>query len=413
MCYSIVIKIIFFILGLFVVYFLLKWSLNQLRISSERFNLMVLKKFLVKKHEKALLYKEDDFVEILTPGVYWKFDLLKHYRIETYDLSSNCIIMGNKYELISKKFPQLIEEHFVVAELSDTQVGLVYQENSLKEIIGPTTRQAYWKGLIDTRIEVVDIQKCYAVPEDKKNIIVNLPGTFNNILLQEIKENQVGLLYEDAQFITLLEPGIYAYWKYNRFLEIKVMDLRLQSLEINGQEIMTKDKVTLRTNFTADYKIKDPLKVTKELANYKDYIYKELQFALREVIGTNSLDELLSQKEDINKTVLEKTMTKFLEVGIELKDLGIKDIILPGDMRDLMNEVVAAEKQAQANLIKRREETAATRSQMNTAKMMENNPTLLRLKELESLERITSKIDKLTVFGGLDGLLDELARLKK
>lgn len=74
--------------------------------------------------------------------------------------------------------------------------------------------------------------------------------------------------------------------------------------------------------------------------------------------------------------------------------------------------VVAADKAAQANLIKRREETAATRSLMNTAKMMENNPIVLRLKELEVLEKVTEKIDNITVFGGLDSILKELVTLK-
>lgn len=407
------IQLLAFIVAVFLVYKLVKWITKEVCISSERFNFMLFRSFLVKKHEKALLFKERDFVEILSPGKYWKFDPLKKYTIETYDLSSNCILKGKNYELILKTYSQLVEEHFITVELSDTEVGLVYYNGVLKEILPPATRQAYWKGLIDIRIDLINIQKEAALPEDKKNIIVHLPGTYNNILLQEIKDYQVGILYENARFVKLLETGVYAYWKFNRFLEIKTLDLRLQSLEINGQEIMTKDKVTLRTNLTANFKVQDPLLVTKELPDMNDYIYKELQFTLREVIGTNTLDELLTQKDDINKAVLEKTTNKLLGVGIDLKDIGIKDIILPGDMRNLMNEVVAAEKQAQANLIKRREETAATRSQMNTAKMMENNPTLLRLKELETLERITNKIDKLTVFGGLDGLLEELTQLKR
>jgi len=82
-------------------------------------------------------------------------------------------------------------------------------------------------------------------------------------------------------------------------------------------------------------------------------------------------------------------------------------------MKVLLNQVVEAEKQAQANLIRRREETAATRSLHNTAKMLERSPTLLRLKELEALENVTERIDKLTVFGGLDGVLHQLVKLKE
>jgi regulator of protease activity HflC (stomatin/prohibitin superfamily) len=81
-------------------------------------------------------------------------------------------------------------------------------------------------------------------------------------------------------------------------------------------------------------------------------------------------------------------------------------------MKEILNRVVQAEKAAQANLIHRREETAATRSLLNTARLMDENPTLLRLKELETLEKVTEKIDKLTVYGGLDGVLKDVVRIK-
>lgn len=91
--------------------------------------------------------------------------------------------------------------------------------------------------------------------------------------------------------------------------------------------------------------------------------------------------------------------------------MGVKDVILPGDMKEILNQVVEAEKVAQANVIRRREETAATRSLLNTAKLMDDNPTLLRLKELEMLEKVTEKVDRLTVFGGLDGVLNDTVRI--
>jgi len=73
---------------------------------------------------------------------------------------------------------------------------------------------------------------------------------------------------------------------------------------------------------------------------------------------------------------------------------------------------VTAEKQAQANLIRRREETAATRSLLNTAKLMEDNPILIRLKELEALEKIAGKVEKISVYSGLEGLLERTIKLQ-
>ena len=104
------------------------------------------------------------------------------------------------------------------------------------------------------------------------------------------------------------------------------------------------------------------------------------------------------------------------ETGIEVTELGVKDVILPGEIRELVNKVVEAERVAKANLIRRQEETAATRSLLNTAKLMEENPLLLRLKELESLERLVEKVGRIDLHTGegqgLDALLTRLVRIK-
>ena len=124
-------------------------------------------------------------------------------------------------------------------------------------------------------------------------------------------------------------------------------------------------------------------------------------------MGSRDLDKLLEDKEHVDQEVFEKVAKRAAENGFSLRSVGLKDIILPGEMKEILNQVVQAEKAAQANVIKRREETAATRSLLNTAKLMDENPTLLRLKELEMLE----KVDRLTVFGGLDGVLKDTVKI--
>lgn len=383
---------------------------NTVKLKS-KYNWSLFKRFLVKEHEKAIFYKEDNFIKILSPGIYWMFDFLNRLKVENCDLR-NPLLANNTFLIILKQHPELMEQNFTLIDLSDNEVGLLYEDNKLKEVIPPSTRRAYWKGVVDVKVEVLNIETNKELPKDKLDLIIHLPGTFEKIVLEDIKEHEVGLLLVNSIFIKLLEPGIYAFWKFNKFIEIKHIDKSLQMTEISGQEIMTSDKVTLRINLSANYLIKDPIKLLKHLTKYNDYLYKELQFAIREAVGVNTLDELLSKKDEINQIIFNSAVTKLAEYGIELQNVGIKDIILPGDMRDILNQVVEAEKQAQANLIKRREETAATRSLLNTAKLMEDNPTLLRLKELEILEKVSAKINSLNVYGGFDGILKELVKLK-
>ena len=95
-----------------------------------------------------------------------------------------------------------------------------------------------------------------------------------------------------------------------------------------------------------------------------------------------------------------------------MADAGIKDIILPGEIRAIMNTVLVAEKTAQANVITRREEVASTRSLLNTARLMEENQTLYKLKELEYLQKICENVGSISVTGGGD-LLAQLTKILK
>ena len=126
-----------------------------------------------------------------------------------------------------------------------------------------------------------------------------------------------------------------------------------------------------------------------------------------EAVGSRTLDELLTDKGAIDREVAASAV-KLEASGLAVRSVGVKDVILPGEMKTILNQVVEAEKVAQANLIRRREETAATRSLLNTARLMEENPTLMRLKELETLEKVTEKVEKITVYNGLEGVLKNM-----
>ena len=177
------------------------------------------------------------------------------------------------------------------------------------------------------------------------------------------------------------------------------MDTRQQQLEISGQELLTKDKATLRINFFVRYQVID---IVKAIANNKEFdkqLYIVMQLAIRAFVSSFTLDELLTRKETISKEIVAQVTTKINDLGLAVADAGIRDIILPGDMKEIMNQVLVAEKKAQANSIMRREETAAMRSMLNTAKLMEDNEMLWKLKEMEYVEKIADRIGQITISG--------------
>jgi regulator of protease activity HflC (stomatin/prohibitin superfamily) len=233
----------------------------------------------------------------------------------------------------------------------------------------------------------------------------------NYLEILEVPDQHLGLLYSEGALQETLSSGRHGWWLFGRSLRTELVDLRLQTLEVSGQEILSKDKVPLRLNLTAGFRITDPVKAKMGLTNISSFLYKELQFGLRGAVGTRTLDALLEDKGAIDRTVAEHILAKTADYGIEIESVGVKDIILPGEIKAILAQVVEAEKLAQANVIRRREETAATRSMLNTAKVMENNPIALRLKELEVLERIADKIERINVNGSLDSILTEVIRI--
>ncbi len=136
------------------------------------------------------------------------------------------------------------------------------------------------------------------------------------------------------------------------------------------------------------------------------------QLALREYVGKYKLDEILENKEDLSQFVFTKLKEKEKNLYVEITDAGVKDMILPGEIRSIMNTVLIAEKRAQADVITRREEVASTRSLSNTAKLMEEDQTFYKLKELEYMERIYEKVGNINLNGNSD-VLSQLARILK
>jgi regulator of protease activity HflC (stomatin/prohibitin superfamily) len=222
----------------------------------------------------------------------------------------------------------------------------------------------------------------------------------------------VGVLLVNGAIHTILKPGKYAYFTKPHSVTLKIVDTRPQILTVNGQELLTRDKVPLRLSFVATFRIADPLRSVQAVERLDEAVYLRVQLALRGLISAKTLDELLSEKQEVGSFILNDLRQHESELGLVYEHAGIKDIILPGEIKDILNTILIAEKRAMANVIARREETASTRSLMNTAKLMDENATLYRLKELETLERLFDKVGTISLSSN-SGLLDQLSGLLK
>ena len=380
--------------------------------------MFMFRNFHVKQDERALLLRKGDFVDLLGAGTHRYFDPLNELTIEKFSLAK-ARFEHRLADVIVKTKPELVAREFDLIELGATEVGLRYEKNVLVEVLAPSTRALFVRGFVEQRFERIDIAENFAVPRALVSQFVTAIGRgavkiagADGLFAVQVPQNHVAPLFVDGKLDRVLEAGVHHFFRFIRELRTDLVDQRLQVLEVAGQEILTRDKVTLRVNLTAGFRLADPVTAFAKHAKPTEYLYKELQFALRAAVGTRSLDELLEDKRVLDQVVDEQVKRRIAGTGLELESVGVKDIILPGEMKTILAKVVEAEKVAQANVIRRREETAATRSLLNTAQVMEKNPTALRLKELEALEKVAEKIDKISVFGGLDGLLNDLVKLR-
>lgn len=212
-----------------------------------------------------------------------------------------------------------------------------------------------------------------------------------------IPPEYMGVVYYNGKAAEYLEAGRYFYWNGAIKITTQIYSMRVQQLDINGQEILTKDRVGIRVNFTANWRITDYRKANETYSSVSQSLYTAAQLALRDYLGGKTMDEMLADRENIGNEILGELKKRTADMYVEILSAGIKDVILPGEISAIMNSVLAAEKRAQANVITRREEVASTRSLLNTAKLMDENATLRRLKELEYIEKICEHVGEITV----------------
>jgi hypothetical protein len=350
----------------------------------------------VNAYQLALVFKRGVYQRMLKEGNYW----LWNENAYSYDLTKPFIAPIELNILL--KDEQLAEALHVV-EVKDNEIVLQYENGLLKQVL-TAGRYTFWKGVINYEFVKADISKIEITENIDRDTLLNRM-VISYIRSYVVESYEKGLLFINGKYERVLESGIYFYWKNSIAIIVTKVDMRQQQLEINGQEILTKDKAALRINAWAQYKVADIEKALLQNAAYDKQLYVAFQLALREYIAGYSFDELLEKKDGLAAFIQQQVKEKAEVLGIEVNSFGIRDIILPGDVKEIMNQVLIAEKKAQANTIMRREETASTRSLLNTAKLMEENAMLWKLKEMEYVEKIADKISNISVQG--NGVLIE------
>lgn len=362
-----------------------------------------MKRVTINTNYVGLVFKRGKLKDVLTEGTYW---LGFGEDITLYDMGKEYFFTLAELEVLLTNIAFTNLVHLV--DVADNELALVYRNQNFKSVL-TAGKHAIWKGLSSYTFEKVNISNIEIEGSIDRNLLEKAPLA-SYIRAFKVESFEQALLFIDGKFDKILEAGNYMYWKNTTTITVVKTDMRQLNLEVVGQEILTKDKAQLRINFSVQYKVADIIKALLENKDFDKQLYIIMQLALRESIGLMTFDELMESKEKIATQVMDITLAKAADLGIKLINCGVKDIILPGDVKEIMNQVLIAEKRAQANTITRREETASTRSLLNTAKLMEENAMLYKLKEMEYVEKIAEKINNISLSGS-GQIVDQLKQI--
>lgn len=197
-----------------------------------------------------------------------------------------------------------------------------------------------------------------------------------------IFEHERGLKYSKGKFVGTVMPGRY----FHTFeTKIERLDIRLRTVTVGGQEVLSADGVSLKLSLVAQYEIADANIAIHKVEFFQEALYVALQSALREIVSALKIDEVIAERREIATKLFELSEKRVAELGLKLVWVNVKDIMFAGEFKKIFSQVVEARQQGLAALEKARGETAALRSLANAAKLLESNPALMQLKLLQAI----------------------------
>ncbi|HWA98262.1 MAG TPA: slipin family protein, partial [Pirellulales bacterium] len=278
-----------------------------------------LKTIKIRNYEMGLLFRDGEFKGLLAKGRHWLLNPLGKVRVDVVSQRDPWLV-HEKLDVIVKS--GALKDRAVVIDLKDDQRALVWIDGRFSHVLPPGL-YAYWIGLREVRVEVIDAR---SVRFDHKDLalVLKSPQALRLLDVCEVKRDHAGVLFYDGKYVETLTPGRYAFWRDTQAALVYEVDLRETMLDVSGQEIMTADKVTLRLNAVAVYRVHDARQYVTAADDAKQALYRDAQLALRAGIGARELDDLLADKDGLANELAEQVRRRAGELGLELISVGIR-----------------------------------------------------------------------------------------
>lgn len=215
-----------------------------------------------------------------------------------------------------------------------------------------------------------------------------------------IQDHEAALLFRYGRYQRVLDAGKHRFWGAG--YEVIRVDTREQTLVIPGQDLLTADQVTLKISALATFRVVDALVMHRATSDASAALYADIQLALREVVAGESAESFLNQKTGHGSALMAIISARTTTLGLRVDRVEIRDVMLPSDLKRSFMAALQQRQVAEAGLEKARAETAALRALANAAKLMRDNPELLPLRYLQTLQDVGAGLGNTLVLGLTD-----------
>ena len=206
--------------------------------------MLFIREFVVRKHERGLLYKNGDFERFLAPGAHRFFDPRRRVEVERFDLTRP-EFEHRLLDYFVRWHPEAVEDLFVRVETGAGEIAVVYRNGHPWTFVAPERRALFWKGVVHVRAEILHSEAESAVPRRiVQTLLADLQARCTSpferaIYVREVPEAHVGLLYVEGRLVEELPPGVHAFWQIGRNVAIAVLDSRVKALEVGERRWAT------------------------------------------------------------------------------------------------------------------------------------------------------------------------------
>ncbi len=188
-----------------------------------------------------------------------------------------------------------------------------------------------------------------------------------------IKDTHRGLMYKDGVLVEVLAAGRHVIPRHidlgffrTPVVQTVLVDVRQRDLTIKGQEILTADKVAIRVSIIVQFRVIDPRAALHEVENYEDRLYSDVQLAARRSLASMTLEEILTNRNRLSDDILHDVDKAAGSYGVAISRADVKDLVFPGNIQEIMNRVLAAERTSEALLVEARTKAEVQRIEAQT-----------------------------------------------